>query len=61
VLISFQVVELLNEVSKYIIKNEPGTLRYEITREKNKKTAEEQIVMIERSDSSNACGDIQST
>lgn len=43
-----QVVELLNEVSKYVHNNEPGTLKYQIIRELNKKTGVEQIIMMER-------------
>jgi hypothetical protein len=42
-----QVVELLQEVSEYVKKNEPDTLKYEINREVNKKSGAEQIIMIE--------------
>jgi quinol monooxygenase YgiN len=42
-------VELLNEVSKYVEKNEPGTLKYQINKEVNKKSGVEEVIMIERS------------
>ena len=42
-----QVVELLQEVSEYVKQNEPGTLKYEIHREVNKKSGAEQVIMIE--------------
>jgi len=42
-----QVVELLNQVSVYVKNNEPGTLRYEITREVNKKSGVEEVIMLE--------------
>jgi hypothetical protein len=41
------VVELLQEVSKYVKDNEPDTLKYEINREVNKKSGAEQVIMIE--------------
>ena len=44
----FQIVELLSEVSVYVEKYEPGTLKYQITREVNKKNGVEEIIMIER-------------
>jgi hypothetical protein len=44
----FQIVELLSEVSVYVEKYEPGTLKYQITREVNKKTGVEEIIIIER-------------
>jgi quinol monooxygenase YgiN len=34
-------------MSKSVLSNEPGTLRYQIHREINKKTGEEELVMIE--------------
>jgi hypothetical protein len=43
------VVELLNEVSQYVQKNEPGTTRYQINVEMNKKSGVEEVIMIERS------------
>ena len=49
VLTTSQVVELIQEVSKYVKDNEPGTLRYEITRDlRPGKDGNEDIVMIER-------------
>ena len=48
-LTSLQVVELIQNVSKYVKDNEPGTLRYEITRDlKPGKDGNEDVVMIER-------------
>lgn len=44
-----QVVELLQEVSEYVHKNEPDTLKYQINREVNKKSGAEQVIMIETS------------
>jgi hypothetical protein len=41
------VVELLNEVSQYVQKNEPGTTRYQINVEVNKKSGIEEVIMIE--------------
>lgn len=44
-----KVIELLQEVSKYVKDNEPGTLRYEVTRDlRPGKDGNEDIVMIER-------------
>jgi hypothetical protein len=43
-----QVVELLQGVAEYIQKNEPGTLKYHITRSFNKKAGVEEVIMIER-------------
>jgi hypothetical protein len=43
------VVELLQEVSEYVKKNEPDTLKYEINLEVNKKSGAEQVIMIETS------------
>jgi hypothetical protein len=40
------VVELLQGVSEYVEKNEPGTLKYQITVE-TKKSGESYIIMIE--------------
>jgi quinol monooxygenase YgiN len=45
------VVELLNGVSQYIQKNEPGTTRYQINVETNKKSGIEEVILLERSDS----------
>jgi len=42
-----QVVELLTEVSQYVQKNEPGTLKYQIIREVNKKSGVEEVIMLE--------------
>ncbi|KAF4626436.1 hypothetical protein G7Y89_g11719 [Cudoniella acicularis] len=42
-----RVVELLQGVSEYVKKNEPGTLKYEITRSMNKKAGVEEVVMLE--------------
>lgn len=48
-LIARQVVELIQGVSKYVKDNEPGTLRYEITRDlRPGKDGNEDVVMIER-------------
>jgi hypothetical protein len=44
-----QVVELLNEVSKYVQNNEPGTTKYQINVEVNKKSGVEEVIMLERS------------
>jgi quinol monooxygenase YgiN len=43
----FQVVELLQEVSEYVHKNEPDTLKYQINREVNEKSGAEQVIMME--------------
>lgn len=43
-----QVVELLSEVSEYVKASEPGTTRYQITREVNKKSGVEEVIMLER-------------
>jgi hypothetical protein len=43
------VVELLNEVSQYVQKNESGTTRYQINVEVNKKSGVEEVIMFERS------------
>lgn len=43
-----QVIELLQEVSVYVKDNEPNTLRYEITRQVNKKSGVDEIIMLER-------------
>jgi hypothetical protein len=42
-------VELLNGVSQYIQKKEPGTTRYQINVEANKKSGVEEVIMLERS------------
>ncbi|KAH6684314.1 hypothetical protein B0J14DRAFT_526893 [Halenospora varia] len=42
-----RVVELLQQVSEHVKANEPGTLRYEITRSMNKKAGAEEIIMLE--------------
>ncbi|KAH8767947.1 hypothetical protein BGZ57DRAFT_748746 [Hyaloscypha finlandica] len=42
-----RVVELLNGVSQYVHKNEPGTTRYQINVEVNKKSGVEEIIMFE--------------
>lgn len=47
-LIISQVVELLNEVSQYVQKNELGTTRYQINVEVNKKSGVEEVIMLER-------------
>lgn len=43
-----QVAELLNEVSAYVQENEPGTLKYEVNKEINKKSGAVEIIMMER-------------
>ena len=42
-----QVVELLQGVAEYIIKNEPDTLKYQIHREVNKKTGVDEVIVLE--------------
>ncbi|KAM3080911.1 hypothetical protein ACMFMG_004871 [Clarireedia jacksonii] len=42
-----RLVELLNGVSQHVKDNEPGTLRYEVNREVNKKDGVEQVIMLE--------------
>ncbi|KAE9374715.1 hypothetical protein N431DRAFT_556955 [Stipitochalara longipes BDJ] len=42
-----RVIELLNGVSQYIQKNEPGTTRYQINVEVNKKSGVEQVILLE--------------
>ncbi|KAF7921192.1 uncharacterized protein EAE98_008618 [Botrytis deweyae] len=42
-----RVAELLNEISTHIEATEPGTLKYEIKKEVNKKTGAVEIVMLE--------------
>jgi hypothetical protein len=44
---TYQVVELLNEVAGYVKANEPGTLRYEIQRQANQ-SGDDEVIMIER-------------
>lgn len=44
----YQVVELLNEVAAYVKEKEPGTLKYEIIRQINKKSGDDEVIMIER-------------
>jgi quinol monooxygenase YgiN len=44
---TFKLAELLEGMSKSVLSNEPSTLRYQIHREINKKTGEEELVMIE--------------
>ena len=44
-----KVIDLINEVAKYVKDNEPGTLRYEINRSlRAGKDGNEDIVMLER-------------
>jgi hypothetical protein len=43
-----QVVELLKEIAEYVEKSEPGTLRYEIHREINKKSGDDEVIVVER-------------
>ena len=45
--VPFQIVELLNEVSSYIQSNEPGTTRYQINVEVNKKSGVEEVILLE--------------
>lgn len=47
-LMIYQVVELLNEVAVYVKEKEPGTLKYEIHRQINKKSGDDEVIMIER-------------
>ncbi|KAG4027756.1 hypothetical protein MFRU_027g00490 [Monilinia fructicola] len=42
-----RVAELLNEVSAYVQENEPGTLKYEVNKEINKKSGAVEIIMME--------------
>ncbi|CAD6439443.1 ded0aac4-fbad-4099-a19a-16c0bfbaea6a [Sclerotinia trifoliorum] len=42
-----RVAELLNEISQYIKANEPGTLKYEVNKEVNKKSGAEEIILVE--------------
>ncbi|THV55181.1 hypothetical protein BGAL_0012g00190 [Botrytis galanthina] len=42
-----RVAELLNEISTHIKATEPGTLKYEIKKEVNKKTGAVEIIMFE--------------
>lgn len=42
-----KVVELLTEMSTYVHEHELGTTRYQITREVNKKSGVEEIIMLE--------------
>ncbi|RFU33889.1 hypothetical protein B7463_g2422, partial [Scytalidium lignicola] len=42
-----RVVELLKGMSEYVKANEPGTLRYHIHREVNKKSGVEEVIMLE--------------
>ncbi|KUJ19770.1 uncharacterized protein LY89DRAFT_611580 [Mollisia scopiformis] len=42
-----RVVELLQGVAAYVKENEPQTLRYEISRQANKKTGDEEVIMVE--------------
>ncbi|KAL3427086.1 hypothetical protein PVAG01_00595 [Phlyctema vagabunda] len=42
-----RVIELLLEVSKYVVDNEPDTLKYHIHLESNKKTGVEEVIILE--------------
>ncbi|ESZ99331.1 hypothetical protein SBOR_0293 [Sclerotinia borealis F-4128] len=42
-----RVAELLNEISKHVHATEPGTLKYEVNKEVNKKSGAEEIIMLE--------------
>jgi hypothetical protein len=42
------MVELLQEVSEYVKKNEPGTIKYQITRSFNKAAGVEEVILLER-------------
>ncbi|KAF8866038.1 hypothetical protein BDZ45DRAFT_668420 [Acephala macrosclerotiorum] len=42
-----RVVELLQQVAGYVKDNEPGTLKYQIVRQVNKKSGAEEIIMLE--------------
>jgi len=51
-----RVVELLDEMSSFVKNNEPGTLKYHIMRETNKKSGVEEVVMFESYESKEALG-----
>ncbi|TAQ88271.1 hypothetical protein B7494_g3368, partial [Chlorociboria aeruginascens] len=51
-----RIEELLLEVSEYVKKSEPGTLKYQIHREVSKKTGAGQVILFERYESKAALG-----